>query len=449
MAVPGTKLDPQLLQSTRKLLWGNGVKEEVFARWSQGFVFSEHEATALIQHEGGPCAVIAPVQAFLLKHALFCSEEASENLDVSEELAISFLIHGLIEMLLQLSTERYIIVTLDKGFRTAAISDSNGSTGSVESEAGSTNPKRARMDKENFHSYLRCHECADAEQLKACVKEKISSFTSDYGVLLFLYSVVLSKGIEQIKNEVEDPNEALIDGTYGHGSQSLINLLLTGRAVSNVWDNDKEISGLKMRGIQKQSYIGFLTLLEHLRYCEVGWFLKNPKCPIWLLASETHLTVLFSKEKGIVFPATQEVTAKQIFQRFDHEGNGFISTSSLAELLQELDLGTEKEYIDVVRNKLDSENLGIITLSSFMQEFYPDEGSQGCPNHFIVFHYNGLSRSCPHSKVCFQEGTITLLVQEEYDMQIMVESTPIKTCLETKWPFMEIAWKANITPSLN
>ena len=44
-----------------------------------------------------------------------------------------------------------------------------------------------------FFFYFRCHECADAEELKACVKEKISSFTSDYGVLLFLYSVVLSK----------------------------------------------------------------------------------------------------------------------------------------------------------------------------------------------------------------------------------------------------------------
>lgn len=36
-----------------------------------GFVFSEDEPTALVQEEGGPCAVIAPVQAFLLKNILF------------------------------------------------------------------------------------------------------------------------------------------------------------------------------------------------------------------------------------------------------------------------------------------------------------------------------------------------------------------------------------------
>lgn len=44
-----------------------------------GFVFSEEETTALIQLEGGPCAVIAPVQAFLLKNALFTSRSKTSS----------------------------------------------------------------------------------------------------------------------------------------------------------------------------------------------------------------------------------------------------------------------------------------------------------------------------------------------------------------------------------
>ena len=36
-----------------------------------GFIFSDDEPTALIQLDGGPCAVIAPVQAYLLKNLLF------------------------------------------------------------------------------------------------------------------------------------------------------------------------------------------------------------------------------------------------------------------------------------------------------------------------------------------------------------------------------------------
>jgi len=28
---------------------------------------------------------------------------------------------------------------------------------------------------------------------------------------------------------------------------------------------------------------------------QVGWYLKNPYYPIWLIGSETHLTVMFSR----------------------------------------------------------------------------------------------------------------------------------------------------------
>lgn len=97
------------LEDIRDVLWGNQISDTVFARWSQGgwesfraaikncamqflylssaswlvglprspilslvagFEFSEAEPTALVQYQGGPCAVIAPVQAFLLQSLL-------------------------------------------------------------------------------------------------------------------------------------------------------------------------------------------------------------------------------------------------------------------------------------------------------------------------------------------------------------------------------------------
>jgi len=39
-----------------------------------GFYFNIDEPTALVQREGGPCAVIAPVQAFILKQLLLESD---------------------------------------------------------------------------------------------------------------------------------------------------------------------------------------------------------------------------------------------------------------------------------------------------------------------------------------------------------------------------------------
>lgn len=45
-------------------------------------------------------------------------------------------------------------------------------------------------------------------------------------------------------SEVSDTSEPLIHGTYGYGSQALINLMLTGHAVPYVWDNEQDVGGL-------------------------------------------------------------------------------------------------------------------------------------------------------------------------------------------------------------
>jgi hypothetical protein len=42
----------------------------------------------------------------------------------------------------------------------------------------------------------------------------------------------------------------------------MVNLLLTGRAVSNVFDGDKQLDGMALKGIQQRSTIGFLSLME-------------------------------------------------------------------------------------------------------------------------------------------------------------------------------------------
>ena len=45
-----------------------------------GFIFAgDEEPTALLQYDGGPCAVIVPVQAFLLKNLLFSGPAVPEQ----------------------------------------------------------------------------------------------------------------------------------------------------------------------------------------------------------------------------------------------------------------------------------------------------------------------------------------------------------------------------------
>lgn len=47
-----------------------------------------------------------------------------------------------------------------------------------------------------------------------------------------------------MSEEMGDLGESLIDVTQGHGGQGLINLLITGRASSYVWDGVKDVGGL-------------------------------------------------------------------------------------------------------------------------------------------------------------------------------------------------------------
>ncbi|KAK7110059.1 ubiquitin carboxyl-terminal hydrolase MINDY-3-like [Littorina saxatilis] len=442
-----TKVDDKSLESLRLLLWGPNLKDEVFMRWTQGFVFSEDENTALVQLEGGPCAVIAPVQGFLLKNALFTSrtKTTTELSSVTVEQASTYLYESLGELMESVEVESYLLVCLED----SELGNPSSST-SMENaeclESGESSPKRRKMDQETFHNKLRCVRCERAGEMRQHLKELMPEYQQDFGVLLYLYSLLLTKGLEQIKNDMEDPSEPMIDGIHGHGSQSLINLFLTSRAISNVWDNDKEVSGLKLRGIQRQSTIGFLTLLEHLRYCEVGWYLKNPQYPIWLLGSETHLTVLFSPEKNLVVRETPASNARTVFAQYDPEGNGFISATLLGDVLSALDLVSDSEYVDIMRAKLDAEELGIITRTSFMDEFFPEEDTAS-PSHFPMFHYNGLPRSCPGGKVRFQ--ACQCQIQEELEVQIITDSSSIKMTLQTKWPTIDVKWTNDRPPSLN
>lgn len=173
-----------------------------------------------------------------------------------------------------------------------------------------------------FHDCLTIHEFESVEEVEKFFVENYTILSSRYGVLLFLYSVLLTKGIEKLLSEISDTSEPLIHSQFGYGSQSLINLFLTGRAVAHVFDNDQDIGGMKLKGIDKQSDIGFITLMEQLRYCTVGSFFKNPKFPVWILASETHLTVLFSNEKSLVSPETAAETARRVFSQYDTENTG-------------------------------------------------------------------------------------------------------------------------------
>ncbi|XP_017455985.1 ubiquitin carboxyl-terminal hydrolase MINDY-3 isoform X4 [Rattus norvegicus] len=408
-----------------ELVWGTksspGLSDTIFCRWTQGFVFSDSEGSALEQFEGGPCAVIAPVQAFLLKKLLFSSEKSSWR-DCSEDEQKELLCHTLCDILESAcdSSGSYCMVSWLRGRTTEDAARISGSPAQSSCQVGHSSALAVEeLGFERFHALIQKRSFRTVSELKDAVLDQYSMWGNKFGVLLFLYSVLLTKGIENIKNSIEDANEPLIDPVYGHGSQSLINLLLTGHAVSNVWDGDRECSGMQLLGIHEQATVGFLTLMEALRYC---------------------------KDMALVAPEAPSEQARRVFQTYDPEDNGFIADTLLEDVMKALDLVSDPEYINLMKNKLDPEGLGIILLGPFLQEFFPDQGSSG-PESFTVYHYNGLKQSNYNEKVMYVEGTAVVMGFE--DPMLQTDDTPIKRCLQTKWPYIELLWTTDRSPSLN
>ena len=86
------------------------------------------------------------------------------------------------------------------------------------------------------------------------------------GVVLLVYSVILSKGVQELTSDMDFEGITLVN-EYGYASQELINTMLVGKGCTNVHDGDKDMGeDLVLKGIHKRSEIGFLTFFEHHGY---------------------------------------------------------------------------------------------------------------------------------------------------------------------------------------
>jgi hypothetical protein len=105
---------------------------------------------------------------------------------------------------------------------------------------------------------------------------------------------MLTRGISSVREDMDVPDNSMM-AAHGYCTQDLVNLILTGNAVSNVFDGDNQLDkDTLLKGVKRRSRVGLLTLFEWYKYVEVGSYLKNPECPIWVVCSESHFTCLFA-----------------------------------------------------------------------------------------------------------------------------------------------------------
>ncbi|KAL4494059.1 hypothetical protein ABPG72_016015 [Tetrahymena utriculariae] len=275
-------IDKQTADSVRNLLFGNSQKQYLPKSWAQGFIINEQDIFGLVQKEGGPCGVIAVVQAYYIKYILLQSkvdESLMKKRNVQESCLLAALAEIIYKCRITLSKNNYQIkFVIAKQLSSSTFKSSDISDCQI-----------INLFVSKFEDLF--------NQLRELKEELIGNYNN--GIINFLYSVLITKGVDNIANSMDTKYNSLI-GNYGHATQELVNLLITGESTSNCFDGIKELGQMKLYGIKKRQQIGFLSALECDSLIEVGNNYKEPYLPIWILCKENHYTTLFARDSRII-----------------------------------------------------------------------------------------------------------------------------------------------------
>lgn len=99
----------------------------------------------------------------------------------------------------------------------------------------------AKYKADNVTEKLDLYVLNDRTKLRAFLKQNVPAFCGEHGFVLFLYSAILSRGINNVRNSMDEVINGTLLGSHGYCTQDMVNLLLTGTAVSNVFDGIMEL----------------------------------------------------------------------------------------------------------------------------------------------------------------------------------------------------------------
>ncbi|GFP80192.1 protein fam188b [Phtheirospermum japonicum] len=456
------------------MIFGNMVSKDILAQWSnQGIRFSADPETSmgLVQHEGGPCGVLAAIQAFVLKYLLF-SPEASDN--VAQNMISNLSFRGVpvaSDIFSRLSEGRKssmceILFLCGRNERALIASLNILSHGSEDEAIAEVLRGLSVESGGDLQKVLRVDTCTTRWSALLKLEALLPIFRSRLGALLFLISALLSRGLE------------------------IVNLLLSGSAVANVFDGKMDLGGgMFVKGVTTTVEVGFLTLLESLNFCKVGQYLKCPKWPIWVVGSESHYTVLFALDTKVQEENEFENRETRIRRAFDAQdqsgGGGFISVEGFHQVLRDTNINFPPDKIEHLCST------GFIVWSEFWQALLDlDKGLGGVKDStglmgkkvFDLYHFNGIAKSIINggqfsgNENPIQRPRITKLrvsvpprwTPEEFMADIPIVSSssgmnnevvnsyevskpqhaPLVDCVRTRWPRSVCTWEGDDAPSI-
>lgn len=421
----GEELSLEEAERLFSMVFGSGVSKGILAQWSnQGIRFSPDEETSmgLVQHEGGPCGVLAAIQAFVLKYLLFFPQELVKGVphtstisvskrlqetqdsmsnifgSLTEETKSRALVRSMCEILFLCGSNNSATIASLRIFNRQIEGKDEGSKDEIVARSLDGFSIESGSD---LQKVLTVSTFTSLESAMQRLEEMIPIFRSRLGALLFLLSALLSRGLETVQADRDDPSQPLVTAPFGHASQEIVNLLLSGMAVANVFDGKMDLGGgMFVKGILTPVEVGFLTLLESLNFCKVGQSLKSPKWPIWVVGSESHYTVLFALDPRVQDENEfegRETTIRRAFDAQDQSGGGgFISVEGFHQVLKDAKVNLPTETV----NRLCGS--GFIVWSEFWQVLLDlDKSFGGLKDStglmgkkvFDLYHFNGIAKS--------------------------------------------------------
>ncbi|XP_020757327.2 probable ubiquitin carboxyl-terminal hydrolase MINDY-4 isoform X4 [Odocoileus virginianus] len=305
LQVVSTPIDLSVAKDIKTILFGSSFccfNEE----WKlQSFSFNDSVSLkyGIVQNKGGPCGVLAAVQGCVLQKLLFEGDSSSDcaRLHPSNARRTHCLALAIADIVWRAGGRERAVVTLASGTQHFSPTGKYKADGVLET--------------------LILHSLTCYEELVTFLQQSIHQFEAGpYGCVLLTLSAILSRSTELVRQDFDVPTSHLI-GAHGYCTQELVNLLLTGKAVSNVFNDVVELDSgngniTLLKGISSRSDIGFLSLFEHYNVCQVGCFLKTPRFPIWVVCSESHFSVLFSQQLELL----RDWRTERLFDLYYYDG---------------------------------------------------------------------------------------------------------------------------------
>mmetsp|Transcript_5270 Transcript_5270/g.8318 ORF Transcript_5270/g.8318 Transcript_5270/m.8318 type:complete len:826 (-) Transcript_5270:305-2782(-) len=330
-------------------------------------------ACGFVQWRNGPCGMLAAVQAWVIRFYLFApcggeekggrSEEKSQQKSSSSSSptvgltdlrdptsrtdspatapyppAVSAIHLALVEVIWRSCVEVSTTSVSSSSSSESSISNQQGHGAFVvlrtppsAEESGSADAKKERgglAAPKNFYvahlqsqhaisgrypgyqSQLRIVRWKGKEQLSKIVQDNLERLMGPGGIVMLLYSLVLTRGVEKVKAELWASHTAtLIANRNGYCNQELVNLLLVGQATAGIHDDsNKEISAACGKGIQGPVDLGFFPPKPMAKL--LGNHLKSPTFPIWVVLAKSHYSLVFLPSKDGYDPTTFDVFSK-------------------------------------------------------------------------------------------------------------------------------------------